>query len=105
MLPHSVRLRQAKSSQCTESVPPTPIYGTYCPDLTAPAVFYHNASLTYEFMDHFSVTAGVSNIFDRRPPRVSLFNGAEIQMLGPVIVASQYPFVGRRAFVNVTADF
>jgi iron complex outermembrane recepter protein len=91
----------------TESTPPTPIYGTFCPDLTAPMVFYHNASLTYEFMEHFTVTAGVSNIFDRRPPRVSLqaFNGSEIQTLGPVIVASQYPFTGRRAFINVTADF
>jgi iron complex outermembrane receptor protein len=89
----------------TESTPPTPIYGTYCPDLTAPTVFYHNASLTYAFMERFELTVGVSNIFDRRPPRVSVFNGAEITMIGPVIAASQYPFVGRRAFVNLSADF
>jgi iron complex outermembrane receptor protein len=36
---------------------------------------------------------------------VSVFNGAEITMIGPVIAASQYPFVGRRAFVNLSADF
>ena len=80
-------------------------YGTYCPDLTAPTVFYHNASVSYDFMDHFTVTAGVSNILDRRPPRVSVFNGAQISMLGPVVAASQYGFIGRRAFVNLTADF
>jgi len=83
----------------------TVAYGTYCPDLTAPAVFYHNASVSYDFADRFTLTAGVSNIFDRRPPRVSVLNGSQISMLGPVIAASQYSFVGRRAFINVTADF
>jgi iron complex outermembrane receptor protein len=82
----------------------TVAYGTYCPDLTAPAIFYHNASLTYDF-DRFSITAGVSNIFDTRPPRVSRFNGAQIALLGPVIAASQYSFVGRRGFVNLKARF
>jgi iron complex outermembrane receptor protein len=80
-------------------------YGTYCPDLTAPATFYHSASLSYEFMDHFTITAGVSNIFDTHPPRVSLFNGALITMLGPVIAASQYSFVGRRGFIDLKAEF
>ena len=89
----------------TETTPPTPIYGTYCPDLTTPMVFYHNASVSYDFMERFTITAGVSNIFDRRPPRVSVFNGAQITMLGPVVAASQYPFIGRRAFVNLTAEF
>jgi len=89
----------------TETTPPTPIYGTYCPDLTAPAVFYHNISVTYEFMDHFQITAGINNLLDRHPPRVSVLNGSEISMLGPVIAASQYSFLGRRAFVNLSADF
>ena len=80
-------------------------YGTYCPDLTTPTVFYHNASVSYEFMDGLSLTAGVSNIFDRRPPRVSVLNGSQITTLGPVIAASQYSFVGRRAFINVSVDF
>jgi iron complex outermembrane receptor protein len=80
-------------------------YGTYCPDLTTPTVFYHNASISYDFMDGLTLTAGVSNIFDRRPPRVSVLNGAQITMMGPVVAASQYSFIGRRAFINVTADF
>jgi iron complex outermembrane receptor protein len=47
----------------------------------------------------------MSNIFDTRPPRVSILNGGQISTLGPVVAASQYPFVGRRAFVNVSAKF
>jgi iron complex outermembrane receptor protein len=81
------------------------IYGLYCPKLTIPTVFYHNASLTQDINDKFSITLGVSNIFDTRPPRVSVFNGGEISMLGPVVAASQYSFVGRRAFVNVSSKF
>lgn len=83
-----------------------PIYGVYCPDLTAPAKFYHNTSVTKEIADgRFTITAGISNLFDTRPPRVSVLNGNQIGMLGPVIAASQYGFVGRRAFVNFGAKF
>jgi iron complex outermembrane receptor protein len=82
------------------------IYGRYCPDLTTPTTFYHNASITQEIADgRFEITAGVSNIFDTRPPRVSVLNGGQISTLGPVVVASQYPFTGRRGFVNVRAKF
>lgn len=85
---------------------PLPIYGTYCPDVTAPATFYHNISLTQEIADgRFEITAGVSNLFDTRPPRVSKLNGGTISTLGPVVAASQYPFVGRRGFINVSAKF
>ena len=83
-----------------------PIYGRYCPDLTTPTTFYHNASVTQEIADgRFEITAGVSNIFNTRPPRVSVLNGGQISTLGPVVVASQYPFAGRRAFLNVRAKF
>lgn len=86
---------------CINSV----IYGTYCPKLTTPMTFYHNISLTQEIGDRFDITIGMSNIFDTRPPRVSILNGGQISTLGPVVAASQYPFVGRRAFVNVSAKF
>ncbi|MBY4637839.1 TonB-dependent receptor [Sphingopyxis sp. XHP0097] len=80
--------------------------GRYCPLLTTKATFYHNASITQEIGDgRFEITAGVSNIFNTRPPRVSVLNGGQITMLGPVVSASQYPFVGRRAFLNVRARY
>ena len=83
-----------------------PIYGRYCPDLTTPTTFYHNFSLTQEIADgRAEVTAGLSNIFDTRPPRVSVLNGGQIGLLGPVVAASQYPFVGRRAFLNVSVKY
>jgi len=81
------------------------IYGLYCPDVTTPATFYHNVSLTQEINDRFDLTIGLSNLFNTRPPRVSVLNGQQISTLGPVVAASQYPFVGRRAFINVSAKF
>lgn len=83
-----------------------PIYGTYCPRLTTPTTFYHNVSVSQEIADgRFTITAGVSNLFDTRPPRVSVLNGGQISLLGPVVAASQYPFSGRRAFINVSAKY
>lgn len=105
-------LESSGGNECVNSflggtVPPlsTPIYGRYCPDVTAPMVFYHSASISKDIDDAFSITFGVSNLFDKRPPRVSLFNGSTIPTLGPVIAASQYSFVGRRAFINVSGKF
>jgi iron complex outermembrane receptor protein len=69
-------------------------------------VFYHNVSVTKEIADgRFQITAGINNLFDTRPPRVSVLNGNQISMLGPVVAASQYGFAGRRVFVNVGAKF
>lgn len=88
------------------TTPPTPIYGTYCPNLTVPAVFFHNMSLTKEIADgRFTITAGINNLFDKHPPRVSTLNFGEVSLLGPVVATSQYGFVGRRAFINVTAKY
>lgn len=81
------------------------VRGTYCPDLTADATFYHNISITKDINHQFSITAGINNIFNTTPPRVSVLNGGEISMLGPVVAASQYSFYGRRGFVNISAKF
>lgn len=83
-----------------------PIYGTYCPDLTVPTMFYHNVSVSQEIEDgKFTITAGVNNLFNTRPPRVSTLNGSQISMLGPVIAASQYSLVGRKFFLNISAKY
>lgn len=81
------------------------IYGTYCPKVTTPMTFYHNLSLTQDIDEKFDITIGMSNVFNTRPPRVSILNGNQISTLGPVVAASQYPFVGRRVFMNVSAKF
>lgn len=79
--------------------------GTYCPKLTTPTIFYHNASITQEINDRFEITLGVSNLFNTRPPRVSTLNGGTISMIGPVVAASQYGFSGRRGFISVKSKF
>lgn len=81
------------------------IRGRYCPKLDVPAISYHNISISQDVEDRFTLTFGISNLLDRRPPRVSVLNGGQISMLGPVVAASQYSFVGRRAFVNVSSKF
>src|SRR3546814_14460634 len=74
--------------------------GRYCPKLKAPTTFYHNVSITQEIADRFEITFGIANLLNTRPPRESVLNGGQISTLGPVIVASQYPFDGRRAFLR-----
>lgn len=84
---------------------PNAIYGTFCVDLKVPTVFYHSASLTKKFK-HFQITAGVSNIFDTHPPRVSVVAPASgSSTFGPSLVASQYDLSGRRGFLNVKTNF
>ena len=81
------------------------IRGRYCPDLKTPMTFYHNASVTKSIGERFDFTLGVSNIFNTAPPRVSVLNGSQITTLGPVVLASQYDYLGRRFFANVSARF
>ena len=94
-------LRANGGERCITST----LRGVYCPKLNVPMVFYHNASITKSINDRFDFTLGVSNLFDTSPPRVSVLNGGQISTLGPVVVASQYDFLGRRFFVNVGTRF
>lgn len=101
--------RRNQGDVCLNSYNPdgnVPIYGTYCPVLKVPRVLYHNISATKEFSNgRFSITAGVSNLFDKKPPRVSVLNGGQIGMLGPVVAASQYGFIGRKGFINLSVKY
>jgi iron complex outermembrane recepter protein len=96
------RLRENNGGEdCIDSA----LRGTYCPIVSTDAVFYHNISITQNVADRFSITFGLSNIFDTRPPRVSVLNGGQIGTLGPVVATSQYSFIGRRGFINVSTKF
>src|SRR3546814_14400258 len=81
-------LRRNGDDPCLNSA----LRGRYCPKLTAPATFYHNVSISQEISDRFEITFGIANLFDTRPPRVSVLNGGQIQTFGPVILASQSPY-------------
>jgi iron complex outermembrane receptor protein len=82
-----------------------PIYGHYCVDVTVPTAWYHNASITKEIGDKFEATIGMRNIFDKKPPKVSLFGTGSPGTIGPVVATSQYDFLGRRMFFSVTKKF
>ncbi|WP_164114603.1 TonB-dependent receptor [Sphingorhabdus sp. Alg239-R122] len=77
----------------------------FCPDTRLSPTFYHSASLSLRVQDSFTITAGMSNLFNTRPPRAStVFAGVRSIGQAPVF-ASQYDYVGRRAFVSVNAAF
>jgi iron complex outermembrane receptor protein len=88
---------------------PSPIWGDYCVKLTVPTYFYHSASVTKEFGDpkhKLEMTLGVRNIFDTKPPRVSTIGGGGLpSLIGPVVGTSQYDFLGRRVFFNISKKF
>jgi iron complex outermembrane receptor protein len=74
--------------------------------LEAGNYIYHTVSGIYSFDDlGLEVTAGVANLFDKTPPRVSAFNGSLISRQGNSAFYSQYDSLGRRLFVNASYSF
>jgi len=61
---------------------------------------YHSVSGSYAF-DNFDVLVGVANVFDEKPPRIS----ASGDQVGNAARFSQYDFIGRRVFANITYSF
>ena len=92
-------------SLCQTSI----IWGNYCVDVSVPTTFYHAASVTKEFggpKSRLEITLGVRNMFDTRPPLVSTIGGGGLPSeIGPVVVTSQYDFIGRRVFFNLSKKF
>ena len=92
-------------SLCQVSV----IWGDYCVKVSVPTTFYHAASVTKEFGERYGrvqLTLGVRNMFDTRPPLVSTIGGGGLPSeIGPVVATSQYDFLGRRVFFNISKKF
>ena len=72
-----------------------------CYKLNIPATFYHSVSLSREIGENFRITAGISNLFDTRPPRTSNIAADGINQLGDGVLYSQYDLLGRRGFINL----
>ena len=64
---------------------------------------YHNVSLRKQF-EGWSITGGVSNLFDEHPPAVTIGQG-KYSTVGTSVLSSQYDYLGRRAFLNIKAHF
>jgi iron complex outermembrane receptor protein len=74
-------------------------------DLSTPSVFYHSLSGTYNFSNNgITLTAGVSNLFDKEPPKLSRATNYT-DRIGTSAFYSQYDFFGRRVFVDITYSF
>lgn len=73
--------------------------------LSTPSVFYHSLSGTYDFSKHgITITAGVANLFDKEPPKLSNVPNYTSR-IGTSAFYSQYDFIGRRFFLDLTYSF
>ena len=68
------------------------------------ATIYHSLSAQYQMDGGWTFRAGVNNIFDEHPPSVSMVD-LNFAYYGNTPVVSQYDYLGRRAFINVSKKF
>ncbi|MBS0411541.1 MAG: TonB-dependent receptor [Proteobacteria bacterium] len=69
-------------------------------------VAFHSISVKKKF-DTWSMTLGISNLFDRDPPSVTTLNLGAFNTVGRSVLASQYQegYYGRRFFIDVSKKF
>ncbi len=79
--------------------------GTVCVKLRTGAQFYHSASISRDISDNYSLTVGMANITNHRPPRTTQIGGDGTRSLGQGLLYSQYDLRGRRAFVNLSIRY
>jgi iron complex outermembrane recepter protein len=78
--------------------------GPYCPIYKLPRVAYHSLSAEYDLNRNISILAGVSNLFDQKPPQASTVGSVmSIGWGNTPINGSYYDFFGRRFFVSAKA--
>lgn len=81
---------------------------TYDAVLFTDSVVYHNFSVSYEWANQgIRALLGVANLTGEDPPQVTTEGGtdAEIDYIGNSVFYSQYDWIGRRVFLNVTYEF
>ena len=64
--------------------------------------FLHTLSAQFNVAENFQLTAGVRNLLDTQPPRITAFG---FSTTGNAPLYSGYDFVGRTYFVNTTFRF
>jgi outer membrane receptor protein involved in Fe transport len=72
-------------------------------DLDVESYYRHNVSVRYNRDDDFSVTVGVTDLFDQDLPTVS--NQGFFNTIGNVPLYSGFNYTGREVFVNVSKTF
>jgi iron complex outermembrane recepter protein len=74
--------------------------------LSSGSVMYHAFSVIHDWKEQGVRTSlGVANAFNKKPPRVTTLNLGELDIQGNSAFYSQYDWLGRRVFLNVSYDF
>ena len=76
---------------------PTDVY-----DFSVPDYWLHTASVRFEPSDRYSLTAGIRNVFDKNPPKIS-FLDPFVNRISNVPLQSGWDFRGRTFFINAQA--
>jgi len=75
-------------------------------DLIGESRTYHSLSASREFDNGVIARIGVANALDEEPPRLTdRGTGTEVEVLGNSAFYSQYDWLGRRYFVNLSMNF
>lgn len=69
--------------------------------IEVPDYWLHNASVQFNVNDKFELTAGVRNLFDKDPPKITVY----YTTIGNAPLYSGYDYAGRTFFVNTTFKF
>lgn len=74
--------------------------------LDADTVTYHSFSVSRMFSDYgLTAIAGIANAFDEEPPQLTTLGLGEVNTEGRSAFYSQYDWLGRRFFLNLTKTF
>ena len=71
-------------------------------DFSVPDYWLHTASLRFEPSDRYSLTLGIRNVFDRKPPKISA-EDPFVNTISNVPLQSGFDARGRTFFVNAQA--
>jgi len=84
-----------------EDVASSNVSGTTLYKVNTEFTAYHSLSLRRK-LDTWTITGGVANVFDEAPPSVT---PSQVSAVGTSVLASQYDYFGRRAFLSVRKTF
>ncbi|RPF72003.1 TonB-dependent receptor domain-containing protein [Aurantiacibacter spongiae] len=94
------------SDTCTGGGSPNGVVegdGRFCRDVGfADDYFVHTVSLRYEFNDDITLRAGVTNVFDKKPP---LIDTDEVFGISNTPIGNGYDFDGREYFGSISVRF
>lgn len=76
-------------------------------DFVAESYWEHSLAVQVRFEDRIKLTVGVKNLFNEKPPVISQIpvSSGRFDRIGNYLNSSNYDYVGRSLFVNLTTSF